>query len=68
MNDITAAARTILVERVMPHLREKIWRALTQGPLIEECLMRNDFRPVVGHKFNLRSTGGCGSGDGRRIS
>ncbi len=29
---------------------EKIWRALTQPHLIEEWLMKNDFRPVVGHR------------------
>ena len=23
----------------------------TEGPLIEEWLMKNDFQPVVGHKF-----------------
>jgi uncharacterized protein YndB with AHSA1/START domain len=40
----------------MPHPPEKIWRALTQGPLIKEWLMENDFQPVVGHKFNFRST------------
>ncbi|SDT14465.1 SRPBCC family protein [Bradyrhizobium canariense] len=51
-----AATCTLLVERVMPHPPEKIWRALTQGPLIEEWLMQNDFEPVVGHRFNLRSS------------
>jgi uncharacterized protein YndB with AHSA1/START domain len=55
MTDITAAARSVLVERVMPHPPERIWRALTQGPLIEEWLMQNDFQLVVGHRFNLRS-------------
>jgi uncharacterized protein YndB with AHSA1/START domain len=40
----------------MPHPVEKIWRALTQGPLIEEWLMKNDFHPVVGHKFKFRAT------------
>jgi uncharacterized protein YndB with AHSA1/START domain len=49
------ATRSIVVERVMPHPPEKIWCALTQGPLIEEWLMKNDFRPVVGHKFNFRA-------------
>jgi uncharacterized protein YndB with AHSA1/START domain len=39
----------------MPHSPEKIWRALTEGPLIEEWLMKNEFQPVVGHKFNLRT-------------
>jgi uncharacterized protein YndB with AHSA1/START domain len=51
----TAAARSLVVERVMPHPPEKIWRALTQGALIEEWLLPNDFQPVVGHRFNLRS-------------
>ena len=48
--------RTLVVERAMSHPPEKIWRALTEGPLIEEWLMKNDFRPVVGHRFNLRAT------------
>src|SRR4030095_12093202 len=30
--------------------------ALTQGPLLEEWLMKNDFEPVVGHKFHFRAT------------
>jgi uncharacterized protein YndB with AHSA1/START domain len=51
-----AATRSIVVERDMPHPPEKIWRALTQGALIAEWLMKNDFQPVVGHKFNFRGT------------
>jgi uncharacterized protein YndB with AHSA1/START domain len=46
--------RTVVVEREIPHPPEKIWRALTQPHLIEEWLMKNDFKPVVGHRFNLR--------------
>ncbi len=42
----------------MPYPPEKIWRALTQPHLIEEWLMKNDFRPVVGHRFNLRGEWG----------
>lgn len=48
--------RTLVIEREMPHSPEKIWRALTQGPLIQEWLMDNDFEPVVGHKFQFRAT------------
>ena len=48
--------RSIVIEREMPHSPEKIWRALTQGPLLEEWLMKNDFQPVVGRRFNFRST------------
>jgi uncharacterized protein YndB with AHSA1/START domain len=51
-----AATRSLIVEREMPHPPEKIWRALTQGPLIEEWLMKNDFQPQVGHRFSFRST------------
>jgi uncharacterized protein YndB with AHSA1/START domain len=54
--DATADTRSVLIERVMPHPPEKIWRALTQGPLIEAWLMPNDFEAVVGRKFNFRST------------
>ena len=56
MTEPAAATRSIVIEREMPHPAEKIWRALTQGPLIEEWLMKNDFQPVVGHRFNFRAT------------
>jgi uncharacterized protein YndB with AHSA1/START domain len=51
-----APSRTLVIEREIPHPPETIWRALTQGPLIEQWLMKNDFQPVVGHQFNFRST------------
>lgn len=50
------ATRTLVIEKELPHSPEKIWRALTQGPLMQEWLMDNDFQPVVGHRFNFRST------------
>jgi uncharacterized protein YndB with AHSA1/START domain len=56
MTKPAAATRSIVIEREMPHPPEKVWRALTQGPLIEEWLMQNDFQPVVGHNFNFRAT------------
>ena len=52
----TLAPKSIVVERTMPHPPEKVWRALTQAPLIAEWLMQNDFQPVVGHRFNFRAT------------
>ncbi len=55
MNE-AAASRSLIIEREMPHPPEKIWRALTQGALVEEWLMKNDFQPVVGHRFSFRST------------
>ncbi len=51
--------RSVVVEREIAHAPEKIWRALTEPHLIEEWLMKNDFRPVVGHKFNLRGDWGA---------
>jgi uncharacterized protein YndB with AHSA1/START domain len=48
--------RSVVIEREMPHPPEKVWRALTQGGLIEEWLMKNDFQPVVGHRFSFRAT------------
>ncbi len=45
--------QSIVVEREMPHPPEKVWRVLTQSHLIEEWLMKNDFKPVVGHRFEL---------------
>jgi uncharacterized protein YndB with AHSA1/START domain len=47
---------TLVIEKELPHPPEKIWRALTQGALVKEWLLDNDFEPVVGHKFNFRST------------
>lgn len=48
--------KTLVIERDMPHPQEKIWRALTEGKLIEQWLMENDFQPVVGHRFRFRAT------------
>jgi uncharacterized protein YndB with AHSA1/START domain len=50
--------KSVVVEREMPHRPEKLWRALTQPHLIAEWLMKNDFAPVVGHRFNLRGEWG----------
>jgi uncharacterized protein YndB with AHSA1/START domain len=48
--------RSLVIEKELPHPPEKVWRALTQGPLIKEWMMDNDFQPVVGHKFTFRAT------------
>jgi len=52
----TAATRSLVIEKEMPYPPGKIWRALTEGVLIKEWLMDNDFQPVVGHQFTFRAT------------
>ena len=59
MTEATPATRSVVIERDLPHPPEKIWRALTQEHLIEEWLMKNDFKPVVGHHFSLRADWGA---------
>jgi uncharacterized protein YndB with AHSA1/START domain len=54
MSEPTTETLSVVVERELPHPPEKIWRALTKPHLIEEWLMKNDFKPVVGHRFNVR--------------
>src|SRR6266446_6701476 len=54
MSNTATETRSVVVEREVPFPPEKVWRALTQPHLIEEWLMKNDFKPVVGHSFNLR--------------
>ena len=58
MNAPSIETRSAIVEREFPYPPEKLWRALTQPHLIEEWLMKNDFAPVVGHRFNLRGDWG----------
>ena len=57
----TSASETlsVIVEREIAFPPEKIWRALTQPHLIEEWLMKNDFKPVVNQRFNFRGDWGA---------
>ena len=59
MTTTEAETLSVVVEREMPFSPEKIWRALTETHLIEEWLMKNDFQPVVDHRFNLRADWGA---------
>jgi uncharacterized protein YndB with AHSA1/START domain len=59
MNQTASETLTVTVERDIPHPPEKLWRALTQPHLIEEWLMKNDFKPAVGHKFKLSGDWGA---------
>ena len=58
MDERSTETLSVVVDREMPYPPEKIWRALTQSHLIEEWLMQNDFKPVVGHRFDLRADWG----------
>ena len=58
MNQPASETLSVVVEREIPYPPEKIWRALTQPHLIQEWLMKNDFQPVVGHRFDLRADWG----------
>ncbi len=53
--NLTPDTRSVVIEREMPHPPEKIWRALTQGPLIAQWLMSNDFQAIVGYRFSFRA-------------
>jgi uncharacterized protein YndB with AHSA1/START domain len=58
MNETSVETLSVAVEREIPYPPDKIWRALTQPQLIEERLMKNDFKPVVDHRFKLRADWG----------
>ena len=58
MTDIATETRSVIVEREVPFPLERVWRALTQPHLIEAWLMKNDFKPAVDHRFQLRGDWG----------
>lgn len=62
MNDATHETLSVVVERDLPHPPDKIWRALTQSHLLREWLMDNDFKPEMGHNFNLSANWGAVDG------
>ena len=46
---------TLVVERLFAHPQPKLWRALTEGQLLAQWMMPNDFQPVAGHRFQFRT-------------
>ena len=59
MSKPATETRAVVVERELAFPPEKIWRALTQPHLIEEWLMKNDFKAVVDHPFSFRADWGA---------
>jgi uncharacterized protein YndB with AHSA1/START domain len=59
MSQPATETRSVVVEKVIPYPPEKIWRALTQPHLIEDWLMKNDFQPVVNHRFRFTADWGA---------
>lgn len=56
MNDAaTTATRAIVVEDVLPHSPEAVWKALTDRKYLDRWLMKNDFEPVLGHRFTFQA-------------
>ncbi len=55
MSNPAETPSTLVVERVFPHPPEKLWRALTESPLLAQWMMNNDFQPVVGRRFQFRT-------------
>jgi uncharacterized protein YndB with AHSA1/START domain len=62
MSESSTDTLTVVVERELPYPPDKIWRALTQSQLIDEWLMKNDFQPVVDHRFTLSADWGSVDG------
>lgn len=59
MTDTAADTRSVIIERDFPYPPERLWRALTQPHLLEEWLMKTDFQPVTGHRFDFRADWGA---------
>ena len=59
------ATREIVVDEVFPHSPETIWKALTDGALIERWMPMEPkgFAPVEGNRFTFQTTPG-GAWDG----
>ena len=55
MSNPARSTRSLVIERVFPHSPEKLWRALTESPLLAQWMMNNDFEPVAGRKFQFRN-------------
>lgn len=49
------ASRKLRFEAVYPYGPAQVWEALTDSAAMTDWLMPNDFKPVVGHRFNFKT-------------
>ncbi len=49
------STRAIVIEEVLPHAPELVWRVVTEPDLLARWLMRNTFLPKLGHKFTFQA-------------
>jgi uncharacterized protein YndB with AHSA1/START domain len=47
--------RDLVIKWYFPHPTEKVWECLINPELVSQWLMKNDFKPIVGHKFNFHT-------------
>lgn len=59
MSQTSPDIRSVVIERDIAFPPEKIWRALTQPHLIQDWLMKTDFKPEVGHGFKFTADWGA---------
>ena len=59
MNETSTETLSVVVERDIAFAPEKIWRALTQPQLLEEWLMKSDFKPFPDHSFSFTADWGA---------
>ena len=59
MSEPATETRSVVVERDIPAPPEQVWRALTEPQLIEAWLMKNNFKPAVGHRFDFTADWGA---------
>jgi uncharacterized protein YndB with AHSA1/START domain len=48
-------SKSVILTRDLPFPPDRVWRAIATGALMAEWLLPNDFQPIPGHGFTLRS-------------
>ncbi|MFC5418440.1 SRPBCC domain-containing protein [Bosea eneae] len=57
MIELKPATQAIIVDEILPHAPETIWKALTSSRLIARWIMEpTGFAPVVGTRFTFKTT------------